>query len=168
MDYINYLPPRESITKVQQDFPQLDVDAVRTGAQFLSIANDIFQAVDRHFAAYGISYGRFILLMILYRHKERGLSPYELAELAGVTRGTITGLLDKLEGAGYIRRDKHPKDRRMLIIGLSDTGIAFLESIFPDHLQRSSTVMANLDKNEREEFIKCLKKIQSGISALWE
>lgn len=168
MDYINYLPPPESITKVKQVYPHLDVDAVRTGAQFLSITNDIFQAVDRHFATYGISFGRFVVLMILYRHKESGLSPYELAEIAGVTRGTITGLLDKLEATGYIRRDKHPKDRRRLIISLSDTGIAFIEGIFPDHLLRSSTVMVNLDKNEREMFLRCLVKLQEGISALWK
>ena len=40
------------------------------------------------------------------------LSAGELAELTGLTTGAITGVLNRLEGAGYARRVRNPEDRR--------------------------------------------------------
>jgi DNA-binding MarR family transcriptional regulator len=39
-----------------------------------------------------------------------------LAELSGFTTGAITGIVDRLERAGYVRKQPHPKDRRSVII----------------------------------------------------
>lgn len=39
-----------------------------------------------------------------------------LAELSGFTTGAITGIVDRLEKGGYVRRDANPKDRRSVIV----------------------------------------------------
>jgi predicted transcriptional regulator len=39
-----------------------------------------------------------------------------LAELSGFTTGAITGIVDRLERAGYVRREAHPTDRRSVIV----------------------------------------------------
>jgi DNA-binding MarR family transcriptional regulator len=39
-----------------------------------------------------------------------------LAELSGYTTGAMTGIVDRLEKAGYVRRDPNPHDRRSIII----------------------------------------------------
>ncbi len=39
-----------------------------------------------------------------------------LAELSGFTTGAITGIVDRLERAGYVRRERHPTDRRSVIV----------------------------------------------------
>jgi len=39
-----------------------------------------------------------------------------LAELSGFTTGAITGIVDRLEQAGYVRRESHPNDRRSVIV----------------------------------------------------
>ena len=39
-----------------------------------------------------------------------------LAELTGLTTGAITGIIDRLEKAGYVRRVNDPRDRRITII----------------------------------------------------
>jgi len=40
----------------------------------------------------------------------------QLAELTGLTTGAITGVIDRLEKAGFVRRAKDPGDRRRVII----------------------------------------------------
>jgi DNA-binding MarR family transcriptional regulator len=40
----------------------------------------------------------------------------KLAELTGLTTGAVTGIIDRLEKAGYVRRTNDPKDRRRTII----------------------------------------------------
>jgi DNA-binding MarR family transcriptional regulator len=44
------------------------------------------------------------------------LTAGQLAELTGLTTGAITGLVDRLEKAGFVRRDSHPSDRRKVVI----------------------------------------------------
>ncbi|MBI2648214.1 MAG: MarR family transcriptional regulator [Thaumarchaeota archaeon] len=39
-----------------------------------------------------------------------------LAELTGLTTGAVTGIIDRLEEAGYVRRTSDPKDRRRTIV----------------------------------------------------
>src|ERR687884_840498 len=40
----------------------------------------------------------------------------KLAELTGLTTGAVTGIIDRLEEAGYVRRINDPKDRRRTIV----------------------------------------------------
>src|SRR6266516_437350 len=44
------------------------------------------------------------------------LTPGQLAELTGLKTGTVTGVLDRLEQARFIRRDRDPVDRRKVIV----------------------------------------------------
>ena len=45
-----------------------------------------------------------------------GLTPSRLAELAGITSGAVTGVVDRLERAGYVTRTPDPADRRSVTI----------------------------------------------------
>ena len=44
------------------------------------------------------------------------LTPGRFAELTGLKTGTVTGVLDRLENAGLVRRDRDPHDRRKVIV----------------------------------------------------
>jgi DNA-binding MarR family transcriptional regulator len=44
------------------------------------------------------------------------LTPGRFAELTGLTTGTVTGVLDRLEKAGYVRRERDPGDRRKVVV----------------------------------------------------
>jgi DNA-binding MarR family transcriptional regulator len=48
------------------------------------------------------------------------LAPGQLAELSGLTTGTVTGVLDRLEGAGFVHRERDPSDRRKVIVKLDE------------------------------------------------
>ena len=47
---------------------------------------------------------------------EPGLSPGRLAEASGLTTGAITGVLDRLESSGFVRRESDPADRRRVVV----------------------------------------------------
>src|SRR5688572_30625000 len=48
----------------------------------------------------------------------RPITAGELAELTGLSTGAITGIVDRLEKASFVRREKDPKDRRQVYIRL--------------------------------------------------
>lgn len=49
-------------------------------------------------------------------HRYGAMPAGRLAELTGLTTGAVTGIIDRLEEAGYVRRANDPKDRRRTIV----------------------------------------------------
>lgn len=49
-----------------------------------------------------------------------GLTPTKLARLTGLTTGACTTMLDRLEAKGYLRRLPNPRDRRGVLVELTD------------------------------------------------
>ncbi len=49
-------------------------------------------------------------------HRHGAMPAGRLAELTGLTTGAVTGIIDRLEKAGYVRRVNDPKDRRRTIV----------------------------------------------------
>jgi DNA-binding MarR family transcriptional regulator len=64
----------------------------------------------------GASDGQFMHLLQVHGP----LTPGQLAELSGLTTGTVTGVIDRLEGAGFVRRERDESDRRKVIVKLDE------------------------------------------------
>lgn len=59
-----------------------------------------------------------------------------LAEVTGLTTGAITGVVDRLEKAGFVRRERDEQDRRKVFIALVPQNIARIGKLY-EHLQRA-------------------------------
>ncbi|MDX1881323.1 MarR family transcriptional regulator [Mycobacterium sp. SMC-18] len=53
-----------------------------------------------------------------------GVTPRELADRLGLTTGSATTMLDRLEKVGYVTRSAHPSDRRKLLVHATATARA--------------------------------------------
>ena len=96
--------------------PPERVAAVETAVRNL-IANAILfnhQVAQR--VGLGASDAQFMHLLQLHGP----LTPGRLAELSGLTTGTGTGVLDRLEAAGFVRRERDGSDRRKVIVKLNE------------------------------------------------
>jgi DNA-binding MarR family transcriptional regulator len=58
------------------------------------------------------------------------LTAGQLAELTGLTTGAVTGMLDRLESAGFVRRERDPGDRRRVIVRLVPEEMARIQPLF--------------------------------------
>lgn len=116
--------------------------------QLLSLASAIDQDCAHRLAPLGLSEGRFVLLFLL-QGAETPLSPHQLAERAGVTRATITGLLDGLQRDGLLDRHVDPDDRRRVNVCLTAAGEALALSLFDQHTQWIRSLFADLGDDER-------------------
>src|SRR5579872_4079949 len=47
---------------------------------------------------------------------EARLTPSRLAEVTGLTTAAVTTILDRLEQAGFVRRERDPSDRRKILV----------------------------------------------------
>lgn len=107
---------------------------------------------------YELSEAKFGLLFLL-RDQPNGLAPHNLAEQAGVSRATITGLLDGLEQSGLLVRYADTKDRRKLTVRLTEQGRVIAQASFNEHTQWISTLLSDFNDAEKQIFSKLLHKI---------
>src|SRR5882757_9582431 len=93
-------------------------------------------------------------------------TPAELADAAGVTRATMTGLIDTLERDGLVRREPDPDDRRMMSVRLTAKAESFLAQMLPKHFQIMAQLMAPLSESERKTLVRLLTKVLQCASEL--
>jgi DNA-binding MarR family transcriptional regulator len=94
------------------------------------------------------------------------LSPAEIADHTGVTRATITGLVDTLERDGLVLRTPDPEDRRMLSVGLTERGEKLLRTILPPHFRQMAWLMEPLSEGERKTLVRLLTKVLERASSV--
>ncbi len=84
----------------------------------------------------------------------------ELGEKTLVTKGTLTGVLERLEAKGVVERTLNPVDARSQMIGLTQKGQAIFERVFPAHPSHLEKAFSKLDAKELAEINRALKSIQ--------
>ncbi len=129
--------------------------------RILSLASSINRASSAMLNDFGLSEGRLILLFLLSRHPA-GLSPALLAEQAGVTRATITGLLDGLEQQQLLIRQNNTSDRRVLTVKLTQAGEELCDHLLPYYTEWLSGVFTYLPPELRQRLSSLLSEALQG------
>jgi len=161
------LPRYECLLEGAKRFPDLDPSALEVYLHLLRTGDEVFRICDALLAANNISQGRFTVLMLLMDKSSncpQASTPAELAEMAGVTRATMTGLIDTLERDGFVKREPDTHDRRMMSVNLTPTGQAFLAKFLPEHFRRTAALMAGLTESERKTLVQLLGKVLQGTA----
>lgn len=161
------LPSRYEVERViAKDFPSVDAETMASALVVYRVALELTEALDAHFVRHGITRGRFIVLLLLFRGRTTGLSPAVLAERSAVTRATMSGLVDTLEKDGFVRRADDPNDGRGVIVHLTRNGERFLRKMLPDHFQRTAALLEVLTKAERHQLAELLGRVHEALPAL--
>ena len=160
------LPKYDTLQRFADRYAEMDMSAVQTFLMLLRVASDVIENLDACLARHDLLQGRWWVLILLMREKNLTASPSVLADKAGVTRATMTGLLDSLERAELIERIPNPDDRRMLNVRLTDKGQQRLDEVMPDYYSRVARVMEELSEDHRQMLMEMLSKVGSRVDLL--
>ncbi len=174
------LPRYECLLEAAKEFPDLDPSAVEAFLHLLHTGDEVFGVTDHNLSDHNISHGRFGVLLLLWRSAQPRpapsrdadecvpgpRTPAELAEAAGVTRATMTGLIDTLERDGFVKRAPDPIDRRQMSVRLTPAGERFLHEFLPGHFKSIAALLSPLSETERKTLVRLLGKIQDQAAAL--
>jgi DNA-binding MarR family transcriptional regulator len=86
-----------------------------------------------------------------------------LAEVTGLTTGAITGVVDRLEKAGFVRRERDEHDRRKVFITLVPQNIARVGVLY-EHMQRA--MLKNWDSYTDDELRLLLRFASQGYETM--
>lgn len=88
-----------------------------------------------------------------------GLSCRELGERTLITKGTLTGVLDRLEARKLVRRESVAEDRRSVFVRLTRAGEKVFETVFPAHVAYLRRVFGELAGDELATLDRLLARL---------
>jgi DNA-binding MarR family transcriptional regulator len=93
---------------------------------------------------------------------------HALATRLEVSPRNITGLVDALEGAGYVRREPHPGDRRAFLVSLTPSAAELMREMQRDHAELSEVLLDAVAPDDREAFLRGVDAITDRLRDLVE
>lgn len=156
-------PALEALDRRKAALGHIDPAALAAAQDLLRVAKRMLGSFATAFADHGLSPGRYSVLMALDVHRP-SLAPSEIAEHLGVTRATVTGLIDGLVRDGLVADTLDGADRRRKAIALTSKGQALLDVVVPDIFARMAELTAPLSVEERRQAVCLLGKVEDGLS----
>jgi DNA-binding MarR family transcriptional regulator len=159
--------PGDSVERVMASWaatrPGLEVSPVAIIARVLRLGAELQPRLDAVLGRYGVRSADFAVLATLVRLGEARLSQSRLGGELGLTAGTISVRLDRLERARLIARERGSDDQREMLVALTKKGRALFEACVDDHLANSRELVAALDAKERELLAGLLGKLLASL-----
>ncbi|OWS72451.1 MarR family transcriptional regulator [Polynucleobacter aenigmaticus] len=122
-----------------------------------------YQAFEAHSGAHikkmGLTTTQFDIVATL--GNQPPMTCKELGEKTLVSKGTMTGVLERLEAKGLIEKLMNVEDGRSYKISLSKGGDKLFRKVFPEHVEYLGKAFGKLSKKELEQAVIALQSIKS-------
>ena len=143
--------------------PPEEVRALDAFIKLVRASSALLSCTSRPLATDGLTAGQFGVLESLFH-----LGPLHQCELARKhlqSGGNITMIVDNLERAGLVRRERPAQDRRYVNVHLTEAGHERITEILPRHVANITRRMNALTAGEQEELGRLCRKLGRGVTA---
>jgi DNA-binding MarR family transcriptional regulator len=141
----------------------LDFTAMSAVANIYRAGSAVRNHMERSvLGGYDLSWAAFTVLWVLWIWGEQETG--HVAAEAGVTKGTLTGVLKTLQARKLIRRIPHQDDRRRVSVALTKSGERLIEELFPEFNRHESLAVEALSAKEQRELARLLRLVLGHIS----
>ena len=134
---MNFLPTLKSLVLTYQSFEQYSAP---------------------HIKSMGLTMTQFDVIATL--GNQPPMTCKDLGDKTLATKGTLTGVLERLEDKGIIQRSVNQADARSQMIGLTKKGQQLFERVFPEHLQHLQKAFGQLSKQDLQDLTQSLQKLR--------
>jgi MarR family transcriptional regulator, organic hydroperoxide resistance regulator len=145
----------------------LDLEAMATVSNIHRVAtrvrNHFEQGVLRERE---LTWTSFVTLWVLWIWGET--QTRYLAEEVGITRSTLSGVLNTLESRGLVRRRPHETEGRLVLVRNTDAGEALMAELFPRFNAEESFIVSTLSQDARRRLAGALRSIARHLDTAGE
>jgi DNA-binding MarR family transcriptional regulator len=127
----------------------------------LATSGTLLRESQKFFRPLGVTEAQFNVLNVLADAPE-GMSQRELGDVLVVDRSNVTGLLDRMEKAGWVRRASHPTDGRVYRVLLTPAGRKLQAKVRPLFLVAVGKVVAGMSAAEMKQALTALAALDAG------
>jgi DNA-binding MarR family transcriptional regulator len=143
-----------------KELPDVDISGRQVVWRITLLGYLMDQRLEATTRRYDLSKSAFSVLLALLRSGppyER--SPTSLARERKLTSGTMTVVVDQLEGRGLVSRHDDPHDRRAILVRLTPAGKELVEEAHQSYLAEERSLLAPLNDADRDLIIGLLRKL---------
>ncbi len=116
-------------------------------------------------AGHGLAFTEYSVLRLLQREPKRRLGPSVLAEAIVCTTGAMTKLVDRLERAELVSRERDPSDRRGVLVRLEPAGHRLANEADAAYGAGRDRVLGRLNAREAEKIHTSLRRLLEVLQA---
>ncbi len=117
----------------------------------------------RHVRALGLTPAQFDVVAAL--GASSGVTLRQLSELTLITKGTLTGVVDRLERRQLLRRRADPADGRRTCVELTPSGRRLFARALPRHVAHVRRAFATLEPARLERMRRDLANLRGAFAA---
>lgn len=125
----------------------------------ISLQSKIQKRVGAALSAHGIGLSEYLVLNQLYVATNQKMRRSDLAEQVGLSPSGVTRLLNPMEKIGLIEKSDNPRDARVSLVALSETGKKITEEAKISFEYSSVALFESLDKKRLSGFSELLKVV---------
>ncbi len=114
-----------------------------------------------HIRSLGLTPAQFDLIVTL--GNTAGMNFKELGEKTLITKGTLTGVVDRLVAKGLVRRLASATDGRSQVVQLTEKGAALFARVFPAHLEHLKPAFARFGSSDLEQAEATLLRLRQAF-----
>jgi DNA-binding MarR family transcriptional regulator len=133
--------------------------------QLLRTADTVWNASRVFFEGWELGPSQFNVLNLLFQNPD-GLSQTELSRQLIMHRSNITGLVDRLEKRGLVRRQEVAADRRAYRVVLTQAGAGLLREILPRYYEGADRVWSKLSARRAAELVTDLQQVAQNVERI--
>lgn len=109
-----------------------------------------------------ITLPQFLILGFL--HNNGNLKMCAIAKFMSVTTAAMTGMVDRLERLGYVKREPEPEDRRIINVGLTQKGQELVNKINLRRREMIVDVFGKISEQDRMDYLRVLTKVKDILA----
>jgi DNA-binding MarR family transcriptional regulator len=146
----------------EKRYPGSSAKATECAMNLILTASLLEKHIARLLLHFDLSPATGLALSIL-ADSETPVAPHQIADRLILSRASVTSLIDSLEKRGYVKRQPHLSDRRMLLIELTDSGRQVADQFRPIVHQHQKVWMNALSEKEQEKLNQMLHRLQASL-----
>ncbi len=140
----------------------LDMTAMAAVQNLYRAAGAIRNHLERSvLAPHGLTWTGWVVLWVVWIWTD--IEARHVAAEAGISKGTLTGVLSTLESRGLVTRRTHPEDARRVLVGLTERGEQLMGEVFPVFNAQEAVVTAPLAPADRQQLADLLRAVVRGL-----
>lgn len=130
--------------------------------KMIRVSASLIKLGDRFFKKYDVTTAQYNVLTILDSSKSP-VNQTELGTQLVVSRSDITGIVDRLEKLGYVKRGDSPTDRRVKFIALTEKGSLLIKKVEGAYFATVKHILRLLTQKEKNLLIEITNKIENSV-----
>jgi DNA-binding MarR family transcriptional regulator len=112
--------------------------------------------LQKAFSENGVEVTPIQVMLLFFLQKNDGSSLTQISQGLMLENPTVTGLIDRLEKSGYVKRSDHPNDRRVYLVHITEKGRKVAKKALPIVKKLNEQIKEGYSKEEIENFKKVL------------